>query len=228
MAIIYQHRRKDTNEVFYIGMGKCIGRAYVKQHRNIHWQRIVSKYGYEVDILINGCSYEEAKEIEIGMIKDLGRRDLNTGNLVNMTDGGEGLAGYIFTQELKNTLSISAITRFSKKEERENTSKLTKAAMSKPEVIENTSKAQKQRFSKKEERERIGKLTKDAMSRPEVIQRVLENNIRIGKIISTLKTIHKDIKEKRVNESEIQNYLNDGWKLGRCPIFKLGRKKIIK
>lgn len=99
MAVIYQHRRKDTNEVFYIGIGYNKKRAYI-YGRNPHWNGIVDKYGYEVDILIDGCDYEEAKEIEIGMIADYGRADLGLGALVNMTDGGDGVTRIIMPESL--------------------------------------------------------------------------------------------------------------------------------
>jgi len=92
MAIVYQHRRKDTNEVFYIGIGKSKNRARSKRARNTYWLNIVNKFGYETDILIDGISWEEAIQVEIGLIKDIGRLDLKKGSLVNMTDGGEGLS----------------------------------------------------------------------------------------------------------------------------------------
>jgi hypothetical protein len=88
MAIVYQHRRKDTNEVFYIGIGENKKRAYV-YGRNPHWNRIVNKYGYEVDILVDGCSWEDACQIEIGMIADYGRANLGLGLLANLTNGGD-------------------------------------------------------------------------------------------------------------------------------------------
>ena len=91
MAIVYQHRRKDTNEVFYIGISKNIKRSYSKEYRNKHWNNIVNKVGYDIDILIEGLTWEEACQKEIELIKQYGRRDLNEGALVNMTDGGEGI-----------------------------------------------------------------------------------------------------------------------------------------
>jgi hypothetical protein len=91
MAIVYQHRRKDSNEVFYIGIGKNKNRAYIKTKRNKHWNNIVKKCDYEVDILIEECSWEQACEIEKYLIADYGRADLGLGGLVNMTNGGEGL-----------------------------------------------------------------------------------------------------------------------------------------
>lgn len=88
--VVYQHRRLDTNEIFYIGIGKSEKRAYTKHKRNHHWTNIVNKYGYSVEIVTTCKSWEEACQIEQYLIKFYGRRDLGLGNLVNMTDGGDG------------------------------------------------------------------------------------------------------------------------------------------
>lgn len=105
MAIVYQHRRLDTNEIFYIGIGKDIKRAYDKNMRSRYWKYIVNKYGYGIDILINGCSWEQACEIEVGMIESYGRKDLGTGILINLTDGGDGANGYKHSEEIKEKIS---------------------------------------------------------------------------------------------------------------------------
>jgi hypothetical protein len=90
LAVVYQHRRLDKNAVFYIGIGTTKARAYRKTDRNSHWRSIVSKTEYEVDILIDGCSWEDACQVERGLIEAYGRYDLGKGPLVNQTDGGEG------------------------------------------------------------------------------------------------------------------------------------------
>lgn len=90
MAVVYQHRRLDKNEVFYIGIGSTKKRAYTNSNRNSHWKSIDKKTKFEVDILIEGCTWEQACEIERGLILDIGRFDLKLGPLVNQTDGGEG------------------------------------------------------------------------------------------------------------------------------------------
>jgi hypothetical protein len=100
MAIVYQHRRKDTNEVFYIGKGKVVSRAYSKSGRNRFWKNVVNKVGYEVDILIQGCTLDEACEVEKGMIESYGKLYNGTGILVNLADGGDkGATGYKKTAE---------------------------------------------------------------------------------------------------------------------------------
>ena len=88
MAVVYQHRRLDDNSIFYIGIGSDKQRPYSKSGRSKYWRNIVAKCGYEVDVIIEGLSIEEAAEVEIGMIESYGRIDLGTGNLVNMADGG--------------------------------------------------------------------------------------------------------------------------------------------
>ena len=91
MAIVYLHRRTDNNEIFYVGIGNDIKRAYdVKNRCNKHWKGIVKKYGHIVEIIENDLSWEDACIKEKELIKKYGRIDLNEGTLVNMTDGGEG------------------------------------------------------------------------------------------------------------------------------------------
>lgn len=92
MAIVYKHIRKDTNEVFYIGIGKTIKRAYSSANRNKYWHNIVNKCGYEVEIIKENLSKEEAIQMEIDLIKNYGRLDLKEGSLVNLTNGGDGIS----------------------------------------------------------------------------------------------------------------------------------------
>lgn len=99
MAVVYRHRRLDTNEIFYIGIGKSEKRAYEKGKRNKHWKNIVNKCGYTVEVIVNNIDWEEAKEFEKSLIFLYGREDLGTGNLVNKTEGGEGVIGLIRTEE---------------------------------------------------------------------------------------------------------------------------------
>lgn len=93
MAYVYQHIRMDTNEVYYIGIGKnetTYKRAKSKINRNIWWERINDKVETKIEILKSGISWEEAIFYEKYYIKLYGRKDLGLGNLVNLTDGGEG------------------------------------------------------------------------------------------------------------------------------------------
>lgn len=113
---IYRHIRLDTNEVFYIGMGKNpkyyksfekeFQRAYHKEGRSSFWQNIINKTKYEIEIILTDLTKEEAINKEIELIKLYGRRNLNKGTLVNLTDGGEG-GGVIVSAETRVKLSIA-------------------------------------------------------------------------------------------------------------------------
>lgn len=95
--IVYRHRRLDTNEIFYVGIGRTENRAYDKHKRNPHWHNTVNKCGYSVEIVAELDTWELACELEQFLIQEYGRRDLGTGPLVNMTDGGDGAAKYKHT-----------------------------------------------------------------------------------------------------------------------------------
>jgi hypothetical protein len=104
MAIVYEHLRNDTNEVFYVGIGIDKGRAFDKFNRNKYWYNIVNKIGYTVNIVYEDIEHDEAKKIEILLIEKYGRKDLGLGNLVNMTDGGDGVLGLICSEETRHKI----------------------------------------------------------------------------------------------------------------------------
>lgn len=98
---LYRHIRKDTNEVFYVGIGskkygkrldKC-DRAYLRTCRTKWWKNIVEKTEYEVEIILESDDENFIISKEIEFIKLYGRKDLGKGSLVNLTDGGEGTNG---------------------------------------------------------------------------------------------------------------------------------------
>lgn len=111
MSIVYRHRRLDTFEVFQIGIGKTEKRAYSKKNRNKWWKNIILKTEYSVEIIIEDVSWKEAQEVEVLLISEYGRRDLGLGNLVNLTNGGEGTQGIIVSDKTKQNMSISATGR---------------------------------------------------------------------------------------------------------------------
>lgn len=95
MAYVYRHIRLDKNEPFYIGIGitKNYSRAYSKKSRNKLWKTIANKSGYEVEVIFDDLSWEEACQKEKEFISLYGRIDNKNGILSNMTDGGDGTIG---------------------------------------------------------------------------------------------------------------------------------------
>jgi hypothetical protein len=87
--VVYRHIRNDNNSVFYVGMG-TEKRPYTKTKRSFYWNNIVNKYGYRIEILSKNLSFEKAIDLEMLLINEYGRLDLNTGSLCNLTNGGEG------------------------------------------------------------------------------------------------------------------------------------------
>jgi hypothetical protein len=127
---IYYHL-KPCGEVFYIGIGND-KRPNSKQNRNKYWHNIIEKYGYEVQVLKNDLSWEDAIELEILLISWFGRKDLKLGTLVNMTDGGEGNKNIVMTPEsnMKRSLALKGKPQTNKGRPRKGHSQETKDKMS--------------------------------------------------------------------------------------------------
>jgi len=111
MAYLYRHIRLDTNKPFYIGIAKNDDSSYSRAHykykskRNKIWLDIINKTSYEVEILFEDLTWEQACQKEIEFITLYGRIDLKTGTLANMTKGGDGMVGVVRTEEYRLKLS---------------------------------------------------------------------------------------------------------------------------
>ena len=129
MAYLYRHVRIDKNEPFYIGIGSDdkYRRAEAKKGRNKFWKSIVSKTDYTIEIILDDISFEQAKEKEKEFIALYGRRDLGTGSLVNLTDGGDGTVGVIRTEEWKRKQSLKLKGRKCKPKSLEQKKKMSEA-----------------------------------------------------------------------------------------------------
>jgi hypothetical protein len=94
--------KPETRDIFYVGIGSSIQRAYRNEGRNSHWTRVFKKYGKVVDIISDSLSLESAKQMEKFLIASIG-----IDNLCNQTLGGEGAFGLKHTEETKRKISIS-------------------------------------------------------------------------------------------------------------------------
>lgn len=103
-------------EPFYVGKGRD---KRIKQHynpsellrNNLKSNKIKAIINSELKpiefYLYEGLTESEAILKEIELIKIIGRQDLREGPLTNMTIGGDGVSGYIATDELKRIRSIN-------------------------------------------------------------------------------------------------------------------------
>jgi len=87
---VYAHMKISDGSPFYIGKGKGY-RAFSK-YRSIWWKKTASKNGFDVLFLEKNLSEKDALDREVYWINKIGRIT-DGGTLVNMTDGGESLAG---------------------------------------------------------------------------------------------------------------------------------------
>lgn len=100
---VYTHWHHDTGYpvCFYVGKGREDGdgskreRRYAgRRYRSKFWKAVVAKHGFTPVVVRAGMTESEAFALEIHLISTIGRRDLGTGPLVNLTAGGDGSSGY--------------------------------------------------------------------------------------------------------------------------------------
>lgn len=108
---IYLDPRKNF-EPFYAGKGTGYRVArHLKQTQNSFCQNVIKairKAGLEPTICVSKLITEaESFAWETQIIKRYGRRDLGTGCLTNLTDGGEGQSGWVPSEETRAKIGHS-------------------------------------------------------------------------------------------------------------------------
>lgn len=120
---VYLHRRLSNGEVFYVGKGYG-SRSHSLKSRSRYWHSIVKKHGYTVEIVACGLQEWYAFELEQELIAYYGRKDCGYGQLCNLTDGGEGSSGHVWSDELKEWRKVKSVEQMSDPAMRERLSKL--------------------------------------------------------------------------------------------------------
>ena len=95
---VYIHRRLSDGQVFYVGKGKG-KRAYSTSGRNKRWLNTYNKHGFVVEIVASDLTEGDAFSIEKDVISQM--RELYPSTMCNMTDGGEGVSGYVMSDSQK-------------------------------------------------------------------------------------------------------------------------------
>ena len=116
---VYAYLREDGSP-YYIGKGK--GKRRFNKKHNVK----IPKDKSLIIFLETNLSEIGALALERRYIEWYGRKDIGTGILRNLTDGGEGSSGYIPTLETRKKLSISGKNKKRSKETCEKISKFRK------------------------------------------------------------------------------------------------------
>ena len=99
---VYEHIRRDTGAVFYVGKGHG-GRLSSKRDRNQYWHNVVNKAGgFDSRVIVEDQSEELILLAEVEKINQL--RMLGV-KLVNLTDGGQGITGLKHSEQSKRLIS---------------------------------------------------------------------------------------------------------------------------
>jgi len=192
-AFVYFHFTLNTNDVFYVGMGKNKNREISKcRGRNYDWYKLVKKNGFYAKKIHEGLTWKQALRAERYWISIFGRKDLGKGNLVNLTDGGEGTSGAKITAEQRKRLSDIQKKLNSSPEARERNRIRVMPSRKNPDFIEksrirqtlfmknedarkNQSFKLKEYYKKGENRKRISDLIIKAMAREDVKEKIKIN-----------------------------------------------------
>ena len=98
---IYEHRRKDSGMVFYVGKG-CGQRAKNFHNRGRYWNNVANAAGgVDITYPVLGVDEEMALLAEVELIDAYRRRGIR---ITNITDGGEGTTGRCQTEEAKRKI----------------------------------------------------------------------------------------------------------------------------
>jgi hypothetical protein len=165
-----------SHEPFYVGRG--VGNRYrmhlyrAKQKtglvtkRNLNRIRGILYEGMEpiIEFVKKDISYEESVELEVYTISTIGRKDLEKGPLLNLTDGGEGPNGYVFTEDVKQKIREKVTGDLSPVKGRKRT----------PEEIKRISEKQIGKFVSDETRKNLREVHKD----PAIIAKSMRKKIR--------------------------------------------------
>lgn len=154
---VYEYIDPNTNKPFYIGKGKGDRFLHhIKRLRdtdNPHKTNKIKKLLHEgtppiINIIQSGLTESEAFNLENVLIIKLGRVNIKTGILLNLSDGGEGQSGWIpndnYRKKMSNSVKGDKNGMFGKKHTEETKEKIKQKALGRK-----VSKEQKEKISQR-------------------------------------------------------------------------------
>lgn len=157
--------------VFYVGKGD-IKRATCTVGRTKWYTNIVKKHGAKnIIIRFFKCSSEkDAFSLEKKKIANYRKRKIK---LVNFTDGGEGIAGYKFTKEVKLIISRAHKKRFAKHPNlRKVMQKRSKQIWADPKFKAKMRRVMKQHWKNPTYRNKVSAKYREAFAKPEFKKKI--------------------------------------------------------
>jgi hypothetical protein len=150
---VYVYRDPSrSNEAIYVGKGRG-RRAYdhlARKDKHPFTQRLqlMKRNSIEPDIEILCCNNEGvAFAAEALSIKVFGRKDLGTGTLLNLTDGGEGTSGRFTSVETRQKMSDAKKGKPLKTETKQKLSNINKGKSPSVETLQKRSASLKGKIS---------------------------------------------------------------------------------
>ena len=185
---VYVHRKTSNNSIFYVGKG-CDYRAYDKTGRNDYWEKTYNKHGLIVEIVLNNLTEQQAFNLEIELIAFYGRE-----NLCNLTDGGEGSSGVIFSQSRLLKIKQASINQWSSTENRQAQSvRIKNAFLTNEDYRKKHSESQKRIHSTNESKLETSIRMKNYYSNPE---NKIAHQLRQNALANNIEFIEKQRKNK--------------------------------
>jgi len=131
---VYVHRNPATGAPFYVGKGSGNNyrRSREKAARSDLWKMMTKHSDPHIEIVATNLPEDAAFELESFLISQIGRQDLGDGTLINRTDGGIGMAGYITPVSTRLKISKTMGWLCASKEWRERQSKVKKKIWENP------------------------------------------------------------------------------------------------
>lgn len=198
---IYKDPRPTKNQqVVYVGKGTG-DRAWYHWNKRVRHNKgfgaflaLLRRESLEpiIEIVKEGLDEAEAFYEEIRLIATYGRRDLKTGTLFNLTDGGEGISGAIRTDEWKSNISAALTTEahrsrqsiatsecWSNPEWREKTTSAIREALKNPEVIARREAGKAAFIHTEEFRQTMSAATSKMWENPDYVKKVTNSQLKV-------------------------------------------------
>ena len=212
----YAYLREDRTP-YYIGKGQG-NRAYVKRYGKGRARR--PKNLNNIILLKQNLTEQEAFRHEIYMIAVFGRKDLETGILRNKTYGGDGISGYVFSEETKKKLSEAHKGKTHSEKSRRNMSESQKGKTFSEETKRKLSEAKKGKTHSEETKRKLSEAKKGKTFSEEHKRKLSESQKGKSRSEESKRKLSEANKGRKWwndgcgNRKRMVECPGDGWRLG--------------